>query len=350
MSQEFDLIDVYFKPLSQPLGLGDLGIGDDGAVLTVPAHNQLVVVTDTLVAGVHFAEFASGYDIGWKSLAVNLSDLAAMGAKAGFYSLALTLPHVDQAWLSEFALGLKALAHNHNIPLIGGDTTKGPLTITVTAQGWVPNGQAVLRSGAQAGDLVCVTGVLGEGALGLKLALQTLNKTLLAALSQSEQTAALAALNRPQPQLALGANLHGLASAAIDVSDGLLADFGHILNASSKAQNSALEASINLDQLPISSAMQTYIAHTNDWSLVLSGGDDYQLCLSVPPQHWDEITAKAQALGVRLTVIGKINQATKTTQTIKAEDAQSTQSAKITMLKDQKPYELTDKKTGFSHF
>lgn len=349
-AQEFNLIDDYFKPLSQPLSAGDLGIGDDGAVLSVPVDHQLVVVTDTLVAGVHFPLFASPYDIGWKALAVNLSDLAAMGAKPGFYSLALTLPQNDQAWLSDFARGMRDLAAQYAMPLIGGDTTKGPLTITVTAQGWVARGQALLRSGAAIGDLICVTGVLGEGALGLKLALpaqpMTLNDRACNTLSDAEKAHALNALNRPVPQLHLGQHLFGMAQAGIDISDGLLADFGHVLNASSARLNQPLTATIKMEQLPISTAMQRYIAQTDDWSLVLSGGDDYQLCLSVAPEQWPRLTSLAHTLGVTVTAIGQVTLA----KDEKEGDRQRDRLSGIELQKDGIVYQPANLKTGFSHF
>jgi thiamine-monophosphate kinase len=317
MALEFDLIEAYFTPLSKGFDALEVGIGDDGAVLNVPANQQLVVVTDTLVSGVHFPVNTSAYDIAWKALAVNLSDLAAMGATPAGYSLALTLPDYDEAWLRAFSEGLRNLSEQFSIPLIGGDTTKGPLTITITAQGWVPNQQAILRSGAQLDDCICVTNTLGAGALGLKLALNDwpayLSEQLL---SDSEKQHALNALNRPMPQLAASIELRGLVNSAIDISDGLLADLGHILNRSNgrlakerggeKNQNALLGADIELTQLPLSSGVARYIEQTNDWGLPLSGGDDYQLCLTLSKADYSELKVRLNRQGICLTVVGSI--------------------------------------------
>lgn len=321
MALEFDLIERYFFPLSQGFDSVEIGIGDDGAVLNVPEQHQLVVVTDTLVAGVHFPVKTLAYDIAWKALAVNLSDLAAMGATPACYSLALTLPSYDARWLQDFSRGLRDLSTQFKIPLVGGDTTKGPLTITITAQGWVPNQQAVLRSGAQEGDFICVTNTLGEGALGLKLALAADKERVLPFLSKQEQECALNALNRPMPQLAISLDLRGLANSAIDISDGLLADLAHMLKHSSKAflkperggkdlnsssSTAVLGAEIELTQLPLSSGVLRYIEQTNDWTLPLSGGDDYQLCVTVSPKNRAKLMERLSAKGVSLSVIGKV--------------------------------------------
>lgn len=313
MSLEFDLIDAFFKPLSIGLPEGDLGIGDDGAVLTVPEGHQLVVVTDTLVSGVHFPVDTAPYDIAWKALAVNLSDLAAMGAVPGNFSLALTLPSSDAAWLKDFSEGLKAVSQRFDVPLIGGDTTKGPLTITVSANGWVPKQQAILRSGAQLGDLICVTNTIGDGALGLKLALNQLNDCFdKSALSEQEKDFLLAALNRPVPQLEIAADLRGLANSAIDISDGLLADLGHILersNGMNLSSATVLGAEIELENLPLSAALKAYIDSSKEWSLPLIGGDDYQLCMTVPEAKFSLLKSKLAAKGVSLTGVGRVTKA-----------------------------------------
>lgn len=313
MALEFDLIETYFKPLSQGLSSEEVGIGDDGAVLSVPENHQMVVVTDTLVCGVHFPLETTAFDIAWKSVAVNLSDLAAMGATPGGYSLGLTLPNNDQAWLKEFADGLRAITEKFNIPLIGGDTTKGPLTLTVTAHGWVPNQQAILRSGAQVGDLICVTETLGDGALGLKLAANQLDESFSSKLSDNEKQDLLSALNHPLPQLAMAADLRGLVNSAIDISDGLLADLAHILEQTNAKQSKlsaglALEcgAQVELMQLPLSSGVEKYVTEMQDWSPILSGGDDYQLCLTVNPQNWPQLQQVAQKQTVRITQIGQV--------------------------------------------
>ena len=307
MAKEFDLIQQFFQPLSQGLQSDEVGIGDDGAVLNVPEGHQLVVVTDTLVSGVHFPEDTSAYDVAWKALAVNLSDLAAMGAEPGFFSLALTLPKSDELWLADFAKGLADLANKYRIPLIGGDTTKGPLTVTVTAQGWVPQKLSVLRSGAHRGDLVCVSDTIGDGAMGLKLALGEVDG-FAKLLSAGEQEFLLQALNRPEPQLKLSALLRRYARSAIDISDGLLADLSHILERSNETTGEAIRlgAQINLQEVPLSDPVRQYLQATGDWQMILSGGDDYQLCFTVAREEFEELTELAAQSGIKLSKIGEI--------------------------------------------
>ncbi|MDG6773208.1 thiamine-phosphate kinase [Thiomicrorhabdus sp. ZW0627] len=306
MSEEFNLIDRYFLPLSQNLSADEVGIGDDGAVLTPPENHQLVVVTDTLVAGVHFPLETSAYDVAWKALAVNLSDLAAMGAIPGSFTLALTLPENDPAWLESFSLGLAELSRLYRISLVGGDTTKGPLTVTVTANGWVEKGRAILRSGADEGDLICASGCLGDAGLGLKVAMRTFEGNQQACLSKADMESCLEALNRPKPQLDLGRQLTDFASAAIDVSDGLLADLGHILEKSSAKTGRVLGAELYLDQVPISEAMRKWIDETGDWSLPLSAGDDYQLCFTVREKDWEALSTRLVGLQMDVKPIGRI--------------------------------------------
>lgn len=293
---EFDLIRQFFLPLSASSlqRSSDLAIGDDGAIITPPSDCQLVVVTDTLVEGVHFPLDTLAYDIGWKALAVNLSDLAAMGAKPAFYSLALTLPKVDQAWLSEFSKGLADCAAPYEIPLIGGDTTRGPLTITVTAQGWVPKGQALLRSGAKPGDAIFVSGLIGEAGRGLSLALAQQGARNLA------DNLALARLNRPQAQVALGCELIAIAHSAIDISDGLLADLGHILEAS------GVGASLVFDTIPLSNAVKEWAG--NNRLRPLCAGDDYELCFTASADKQEQVYELAKKLDIKLCKIGVISQ------------------------------------------
>ena len=312
MSQEFELIDQYFLPLSQNLMTDEVGIGDDGAVMTPPANHQLVVVTDTMVEGVHFPIDTLPQDIAWKAVAVNLSDLAAMGAKPGFISLALTLPENEQAWLHSFSAGLAAVCSQYQAPLIGGDTTKGPLCITVTAHGWVERGGALLRSGAQAGDIIAISGVIGDAGLGLKFALNPLLESEQACLNDVDIQSCLTALNRPNPQLELGQLLQQHACSAIDISDGLLADLSHILEQSNKrlglqAEN-AMGAELDLDALPLSSAMQKWIEKTNEWQLPLSAGDDYQLCFTVKPENWVQLKALSESLGLSIHKVGHVTE------------------------------------------
>ncbi|AHF01021.1 thiamine-monophosphate kinase [Thiomicrospira aerophila AL3] len=301
---EFELINRYFAPLGTQLGLGefsagDLGIGDDGALITPPANSQLVVVTDTSIAGVHFPVSTHPFDIGWKALAVNVSDLAAMGARPAFYSLALTLEQYDQAWLNAFSAGLNAMMQSlpvdmsgASFPLIGGDTTRGPLSITITAHGWVERGQALLREGAKPGDGVFVSGQLGEGGLGLSLALAGLQPRSV------DESLALAKLNRPEPRVALGRALIGLASSAIDISDGLLADLNHILQASN------VGVDLSADTMPLSAAVKAWAG--SDPLKPLNAGDDYELCFTLPLRYWSRIEQLSSQLGIKISHIGEI--------------------------------------------
>lgn len=286
---EFDLIRRYFAELTPEKDENGVvrGIGDDAAILQVPEGHELIVTTDTLVAGRHFEARADPAGIGWKSLAVNLSDLAAMGAEARWVTLALTIEEADEDWLAAFAAGFGELAARHRVSLVGGDTTRGPLSLTVTAMGVVPAGTALRRDGALAGDVVCVTGTLGDAALALRLG-EDLNAPGLRA-----------RLDRPQPRLAAGLALRGLAHAAIDLSDGLAGDLGHVLRASD------VGARIVVDQLP---AARDFLRHlTADMSRVAlqaQGGDDYELCVCLPPDRVE--AARAALEGLPLTVVGEI--------------------------------------------
>lgn len=304
---EFGLIRRYFTRADHPLPAGvRLGIGDDAALLDLPPGESLAVTTDTLVAGRHFPHDALPFDIGWKALAVNLSDLAAMGAKPVGVTLAITLPLADDAWLAAFADGFFALADAHGMPLIGGDTTRGPLSITVTALGSVPPAQALRRDGAAPGDLIYVSGTLGDGGLGLALAQQRLHDVHLPPLHQAH---ALMRLHRPTPRLALGLALRGIASAAMDVSDGLVQDLGHLLKASGRVE--PLGATLTLEQLPLSPGMQ-YLAGEGevlqaqvlDWAL--AAGDDYELLFTVPAQRQHQVEALTHELELMLTPIGEV--------------------------------------------
>lgn len=281
---EFSLIRQYFAGLTGPQADVALGIGDDCALLQPPAGELLATTTDTLVSGRHFPLATSAYDIGWKSLAVNLSDLAAMGARPRWCLLALTLPEADAQWLSGFAAGLGDLARQHGIALVGGDTTRGSLSITVTAIGSLPAAGALRRAGARAGDLVCVTGTLGDAALALR---------------QPGDAALDERLNRPQPRVQAGLSLRGLATAAIDLSDGLAGDLGHILSAS------GVGAEIFANELPVSPAFQRLAPPDAAFGLQVTGGDDYELCVCLP----EAVLAQArEQLALPLTVIGQLTE------------------------------------------
>lgn len=286
---EFDLIKTYFSRHAQSDGVA-LGVGDDCALLEPSAGQQLAVTTDTLVSGVHFLPDDAPRDLGHKALAVNLSDLAAMGARPRWLFLNLTLPSIDESWLAAFAEGLYALAECHGARLVGGDTTRGPLSFTLTAIGEVPPGQALRRAGAQPGDLVCVSGRPGEAAAGLA---HRLGHHLL---PEDGATHALQRLHRPEPRVALGLALRGLATSAIDISDGLAQDLGHILAAS------GVGATLELARLPFSPVLDA-LPPTQAWRHQLAGGDDYELLFTLPPGQAGCIGQLPEAV----SVIGRID-------------------------------------------
>jgi thiamine-monophosphate kinase len=280
--KEFSLIERFFDwpPRHR---LNRLAVGDDCALCTVPDGYELAVTTDTMVAGVHFFDDVSADFLGHKLLAVNLSDLAAMGAEPFAVTLALTLPGVEESWLQAFSQGFRNLAERYSVDLIGGDTTAGPLTLTVQAMGIVPEGMALQRQGAKPGDLIYVTGTLGDGGLGLKI---------LNGFQSSMPESVLQHFHCPKPQVEAGLSLRGIASACIDVSDGLAADLNHIL------QHSAVGASIDGAKLPLSPAVCEYIDQTDDWQLPLTAGDDYQLCFTVPADKQPLLTSNCTQIGV----------------------------------------------------
>lgn len=290
---EFALIQRYFTCASRRSDI-ILGIGDDAALLRLPAGHELVVTVDTLVAGVHFPPQATPASIGHKALAVNLSDLAAMGAQPAWVTLALTLPQADPAWLEGFAQGFFVLAESYAVELIGGDTTRGPLSITVQAMGMVPAGEALRRDGAQPGDLIFVTGTLGDAALGLDLSSQAQSH------DDPHRAFVLDRLHRPSPRIQAGLLLRGIASAAIDISDGLVADLGHI------CARSGTGACIELAQLPCSASFLALTTTDARARLALSGGDDYELCFTVPPARLAQLEAQAMRFTPGWTCIGRI--------------------------------------------
>jgi thiamine-monophosphate kinase len=291
--REFDLIrrlqDIITVPDAR---YGDgcvLGIGDDAAIFEMPGNLQMTACTDSLVEGVHFPAGASPAAIGHKALAVNLSDLAAMGAESAWFLLSLTLPRSDPGWLDSFARGVAELASETGILLAGGDVTSGPLNVCVTALGLVEPGRELRRSGAAPGDLVVVSGRPGAAAHALQVI----------ASGGQPDARDLAALEFPRPRLRLGRALRGLATACIDVSDGLLADLGHVLEASGAG------AELDLHRLPCPASMAS-MPERQRWPLQLSGGDDYELCFTLPPSDADRLGELAGAAGTELTVIGSI--------------------------------------------
>ena len=280
---EFTLIRRFFtqQQVKNPSTL--LGIGDDCALLSIPDGYELAVTTDTMVENIHFFAGADPELLGHKLLAVNLSDLAAMGAKPISVTLALTLPKVDEIWLTAFAHGFLGLAGRYSVDLIGGDTTSGPLTLTVQAMGLVQKGRALMRSAAQPGDAIYMTGLLGDAGLGLKIH---------QGYRCANPEAALTRFNRPEPQIKAGQGLIGVANACIDLSDGLAGDLAHIL------EQSQVGACLDWEALPLSQAVQDYINDTGDWSMPLTAGDDYELCFTVNPGQVENLAIAATKIGV----------------------------------------------------
>ncbi len=280
---EFTLIQRFFKKQNVKNPFTRTGIGDDCALLSIPDGYELAVTTDTMVENVHFFAGADPKLLGHKLLAVNLSDLASMGAKPISVMLALTLPKVDEDWLEAFASGFLTLAEHYSVDLIGGDTTSGPLTLTVQALGLVPRGRALLRSTAKPGDFIYMTGRLGDAGLGLKIA---------QGYGCGNPDAALTRFNAPEPQIEEGLALLGIASACIDISDGLAGDLGHIL------EQSGVGACLDWEALPLSDEVLAYIEETGDWMLPLIAGDDYQLCFTVSAEKAEQLTIDCKKIGM----------------------------------------------------
>ncbi len=297
---EFQLIERYFSACG--VGRPDVivGVGDDAALVTVAPGQQLALAIDTLVAGVHFPPDVAPADLGHKALAVNLSDLAAMGAEPAWATLALTLPEVDESWLAGFATGFAALAVQHGVQLIGGDTTRGPLTITVQVHGLLAAGKALRRNGAGVGDEVYVTGTLGDAAVALRLWQSEARRS-----SDPDAISLYARLHRPTPRMAMGLALRDLASAAVDVSDGLAADLAHVLDAS------GVGATLDVTRLPLSTALRSHWGGSESEArrLALSGGDDYELCFTAPAARRAAVMAAATHADCAVTTIGSIDAA-----------------------------------------
>jgi thiamine-monophosphate kinase len=281
MTPEFSLIEKYFKDLTSQRDDVFLGIGDDCALLTCQEGQAVAVSIDTLVEGVHFFADVDPTTLGHKSLAVGLSDLAAMGAKPAWFTLALTLPDVNEDWLQGFSQGLADLAKQFDVQLVGGDTTSGPLAISIQVHGHVDPKQSPKRSGAQVGDLIYVTGTLGDAGLALQAKLgQFSDKNLSDASLQYLNTR----LEKPSPRVEVGQQLLGLVTSAIDISDGLSADLSHILKASN------VGATIELNQIPLSKSLQEIDTETA-YQQALTAGDDYELCFTVPVSKRQQLEA-----------------------------------------------------------
>lgn len=291
MTNESTLIQRFFIRSPQQLEVVRT-IGDDAAIVNVPAQQQLVITMDTLNGGIHFPETTPPFDIGYKAVMVNLSDLAAMGASPKWITLSLSMPRSEETWLAAFSQGLFAALDQFSVDLIGGDLNRGSLSITVQAEGWVPVGKALLRSGAQVGDHIYVSGELGTAAL----ALHALQGKI--SLAETELKQILPALNRPQAQVELGLALRDLATSCIDLSDGLGKDLQHILT------QSHVGAEIELAQLPLNPLLTEQLSLLDSYRLAVNGGDDYQLCFTMPANHQTELERRIG--NVRITCIGKI--------------------------------------------
>ncbi len=297
---EFDLIEVIRTRCALARADVRVGMGDDAAVLAPPPGHELVVSTDTLVAGVHFPESTDARDIGWKALAVNLSDLAAMGATPAWALLALTVPGPSRDFVDAFAQGFAELAAAHRVALVGGDTTRGPLSVTVSVHGFVPPGRALLRSGARIGDEVFVTGTLGDAAAGLRCLDRGDPRARELFNAAATREALLARLHRPSPRLAAGMALRDLASACIDVSDGLLADLGHLASAS------GVGVAVDALDLPASSALLALFDASERLLLQSAGGDDYELAFTAPPSRNVDVLRDLSRVGCGTTRIGRV--------------------------------------------
>ncbi|SES68470.1 thiamine-phosphate kinase [Thalassotalea agarivorans] len=302
--KEFDLIKTYFaKQLVKRKDVA-LGVGDDCAILSAPENKQIAITTDTLVAGTHFPEDTPARAIGHKAVAVSLSDLASMGAEPLWISLAISLPRVEQSWIEEFCEGLFELCEYYNVQLVGGDTTQGPLTITTTAQGSVNKDKFLTRSGASRGDWLYVTGNVGGAALALEQHYGRLT------LSQEDKEAVFERLNHPSPRVLAGQIIKDYASAAIDISDGVLADLTHICNASSVGAN------IVLDDMPMHAAISHYLPQDKAYSLALNGGDDYELLFAVSESNKVAAETALSNANIPFSCIGQTNASGKITTTM----------------------------------
>lgn len=294
---EFNLISQYFTRTNRCVRHDVLqSVGDDCALLCVPADQHIAITTDTLVCGTHFLPTIDPADLAYKTVAVNLSDLAAMGATPAWVSLALTLSEVDHSWLAEFSHSLFAILDRYNVNLIGGDTTKGHLSLTLTAQGLLPKGSGLFRHNANVGDLIYVSGNLGDSAAGLDLLLRQTD------ICNDEQRYLLQRHLRPTPRVELGQRLTQFSHCAIDISDGLLADLGHILKASQCG------ADIFVDTLPISTSLQACYSREQAETFALAGGEDYELCFTLSPDQQHAFERAVESLDVTCHCIGNITE------------------------------------------
>ncbi|MEG3768108.1 thiamine-phosphate kinase [Alteromonas sp. 14N.309.X.WAT.G.H12] len=292
--KEFDLIGRYFKDGGHQRKDVLVGIGDDCAITAMPVNQQLAITTDTLVSGVHFLEDAPARSVAYKAVAVNLSDLAAMGAEPAWISLSLSMSHVDEGWLEEFASGLYELTRYYAVQLIGGDTVRGPLAMTITAQGFIPPDTALKRSTAKPGDWIYVTGTTGDAGAGLALLKGECEA------KDADRDYLVKRHLYPTPRVAVGTALRRTASSCIDVSDGLLADLSHILHAS------GCGATIHVDRLPISSQLFNCMGAQDAYRYALTAGDDYELIFTVNEEQRGNLETSLASTGVKATCIGQV--------------------------------------------
>lgn len=304
---EFELIERYFIQEAGALGVA-MGIGDDCALLNVPDGQQLAVSMDTLVAGIHFPKNADPELIAERALRVNLSDLAAMGAEPLWFTLGLTLPKADAQWVKGFSQGLFRVANAHNIALVGGDTTRGNLSITIQVHGAVTPGRALMRGNASIGDDIFVTGPVGDGAAALAVIKQELS------VGKSAFNYFMDHYYRPKPKLKEGLALVGVAESAIDISDGLAADLGHI------CQQSVVGATLHLENVPLSEPVAKLVSFERGMEWALSGGDDYQLCFTVPPSRLGKLEALVDQKRLQVHHVGEITRGSGVTCLHKGEE------------------------------
>lgn len=318
---EQEIITQYFSHHRHCVNV-DIGIGDDAAVVTPPNNSKLVVSTDTLNEGIHFYDNCKPEHIGHKILAVNLSDLAAMGAIPLWATINLSIPKIDHDWLKRFTHGLFSLADQQNIKIIGGDLVKGPLSISMQVIGYLNSDKVLTRSGAEVDDLVFVSGSIGDAGLALKLHESTKNIDI----SQADQEYIAMRLNKPEPRVSLGIEIVKLANAAIDISDGLLIDLQHVLSMSK------VGAIIDVEKIPISKAMQEYFGVMQDWSIPLTSGEDYEIIFTANEKYVSDINYISGKTQCPVNEIGRI---------VKGES--------IKLLKGDSPIALPNK-FGFDHF
>lgn len=293
---EFELINKYFKNLTENDPSVQCGIGDDAAIIRIPDDMEVLFSIDTLLEGSHFPVGIEPSNIAYKALAVNLSDIAAMGAEPKWVLLSISIPENDEAWLKKFVVGFSELAKQHSISLVGGDMSRGPLSITVQIQGLAPIGTALRRDGAQQNDLIYVTGTLGDAGVGLDIMKEKLS------FEEKYERFFLNFLNRPEISIDAGLQLRNIANSAIDISDGLIADLGHILRASH------VGAEIEMDKIPLSEAMQKCIDKITAWNYALTSGDDYKLCFTASEEKHDLIIDIFKKINVPVKYIGKITE------------------------------------------